>query len=357
MLLQSVLVCHDEKKFMGFPANAGLWWWDDEILAAFYAGDYDEDALTHKVDLGRPIVIGLARSLDAGKTWQVEMGNEINAVSNRAPVPIPREGIHFAHPHFALKVGRASIRIHSDTFMVSYDRGHTWQGPYLLPEAPDEITARTDYIVESDSSCMMMLSHRDERVPCTHHPDRAYAVRTDDGGRTWRQLGYITDMQARSVMPCTVRMSDGRLITALSRRRDLEPVRAVDWREAKTDNWIEVRESTDGGQTWGFLSRIDATWNMTYPYGNPVALSRLPDGRMIMFFGRRTQDARLVGIISADGGRTWSEDIVLAEGFTSSDMGYPRVANLRFGKMVIVFYGATERRPQEHIEAVRWMLD
>lgn len=358
MLLERITVCYDPTKFMGFPANAGLWSWENEILAAFHVGVYDDNAHTHKIDMSKPITTGLARSLDEGKSWMVEWDNEINRLGNAPPIPLPSEGIHFAHPDFALKVGKSGIRIQNDTFVVSYDRGYTWQGPYKLPGYGEyELTARTDYVVDSDSTCLLFLSRVDSRIPCVRHPDHAYAVKTEDGGRTWKELGFLADLQGRSVMPYTVRMSDGRFITALSRRKDV-------YRGAKnrstppigTEDWVEVRESVDGGKTWTFLSRIEATWPIPYLYGNPVAISRLPDGRLVIFFAQRTEEnAKLSAVMSSDGGHSWQEEQVLADGFCSSDMGYPQVATLRFGKMVIVLYGATQQMPRQHIEAIRWL--
>ncbi len=356
-MMKRSTIYHDPTKFAGWPANAGLFCWENEILAAFHVGEYLDKPTGHKIDEQKPITIGLARSLDGGDSWQVELDNPVNRINTEKPVPLPPEGIDFSHPGFALKVGKASVTILNSTFMVSYDRGHTWKGPYLLPDADGTLTPRTDYIVESESACLLMLSRRTKGIPCRHFPDRAYAVRLEDRGRRWRFLGYVADRQARSVLTSTVRMSDGRLICAFSRRRDPNrEEKATEKRQRiyPLNNWIEVQESRDGGITWNLLSRLTTPYDAVAEKSNPAALSRLPDGRLVIVYAFRGDEPRLVARISADGGITWGDEIVLDSDTISEDMGYPRLVMLPFGRLVVVYFVATRELPQQHIKALIW---
>lgn len=348
------VVYHNAAHFAGFPANAGQWNWGKEILTAFYVGAYRKADTVHAIDLGQPMRIGLARSVDGGKHWSVTLDNEINRIVTDPIIPLPQEGIQFAHPRFALKIGQSGITIHGDRFMVSYDAGHSWQGPYALPGPREDLTARTDYLVESENSCLLFLSARHLVPGYTAYSDRAYVVRSDDYGHTWTQLGFLTDAHARSVMPSSVRMSDGRLISAFSRRKYLHETGLPGEPGYDTENWIEVRGSSDGGLTWQHLSRLMTTWALAYSYGNAPALVRLPDGRLVIVYGYRGKPPRLVAHISEDGGYSWSEEIVLDGDVSSSDMGYPRIAVLPFGKLVITYYTASSELPEQHIKSVLW---
>lgn len=356
-MMKRITVYHDPSKFAGFPANAGLFCWENEILAAFHVGDFLEKPTGRKINEEKPMIIGLARSLDGGETWQVELDNPINRINTEKPIPLPAEGIDFSRPGFALKVGKASEQIQNTAYMVSYDRGHTWEGPYLLPDADDTLTPRTDYIVESESTCLLMMSRRMKGIPCRRYPDRAYAVRLEDHGRKWRFLGYVADRQARSVLTNTVRMSDGRLICAFSRRRDPNrEEKATEKRQRiyPLNNWIEVQESRDGGITWNLLSRLTTPYDAIAQKSNPTALSRLPDGRLVIVYAFRGDNPRMVARISADGGTSWGDEIVLDNDSISDDMGYPKLAMLPFGKMVVVYYVATSEMPSQHIKALIW---
>ncbi len=355
--MKHIMIYHDPLKFAGWPANAGLFSWGNEILAAFHVGEFLDKPMGHRIDEGKPIAIGLARSLDGGETWQVELDNPVNRINTEPPIPLPPEGIDFTHPGFALKIGKASVNIQNSTFMVSYNRGHTWEGPYLLPDADDTLTPRTDYIVESESTCLLMMSRRMKGIPSRRLPDRAYAVRLEDKGRKWSFLGYVADKQARSALTNTVRMSDGRLICTISRRRDPNrEEKATEKRQRiyPLNNWIEVQESRDGGVTWTMLSRLTTPYDTISEKGNPAALSRLPDGRLVIVYAFRGDDPRLVARLSTDGGLSWGGEIVLDRDTISDDLGYPKTVMLPFGRLVVIYFIASREKPQQHIKALIW---
>ena len=72
MKARHVTVYKEKGRYAGWPANYGLWWWDDEIMAVFTVGYYDEEVGFHKRDRSRPFVVTLARSLNGGESWNVE---------------------------------------------------------------------------------------------------------------------------------------------------------------------------------------------------------------------------------------------------------------------------------------------
>jgi hypothetical protein len=99
------------------------------------------------------------------------------------------------------------------------------------------------------------------------------------------------------------------------------------------------------------LSRVGETGNRN---GNPAALIRLRDGRLACAYANRSRRQILVRL-SADGGRSWAEERVIRTNPFSHDIGYPQMAQNQRGEIVLVYYLATEARPQSYIEAALFM--
>ena len=333
--------------FAAWPANGGIWNWGDEILVCFAIGRYREYPDTHCIDRDSPIEYGLARSLDGGETWSVDTDPEINRVSRRRVVPLPPTGLPFGDAGFALKVGTAAVTIKSTTFVVTRDRGVTWEGPYALPGADATMTSRTDYIVHGPGSCTLFLSHAPTAEERMTRGDRVFAWRTDDGARSWTRLGYLTSDEPRAVMPSTVLLADGRFISALRRRLDSPATRTA----TNSRNWIEIRESTDGGRSWSFVSEAADTGGKN---GNPPAMAQTTDGRLVLAYGYRGDRPSIKARISDDAGRTWGEEIILRDGARMHDIGYPRMVVRTDGTVVTVYYFTTAERPEQHICATTW---
>jgi len=149
----------EQEKFGGWPANNGLWTWDNgkEILAGYTYGPFVEQK-GHNVlcmsefceDLGNR----LARSTDGGLTWKSEVPGNY-AGTTKQPVPSPG-GIDFQSPGFAMRVVAYGYHGSHDTvgghFFVSDNRGKQWNGPYQFNGLKDDHnlkgfynTARTEY--------------------------------------------------------------------------------------------------------------------------------------------------------------------------------------------------------------------
>lgn len=356
--MKSTLIYYDPHHFAGWPANAGMWNWGNEVLVAFHVGSYLPKKKGHHIDERKKIRTVLARSMNGGKNWKIELDNPIDEISRKQPIALPEAGIHFSHPDFALKVGTAAVSIHNSTYIVTYDRGHSWQGPYLLPGAGKNMTARTDYVIEGRSSCILVLSKQTSGIPCKALPDRSYAVRTDDGGHTWKKLGFVADKSARSALTNTVRMSDGSFICSISRRYDV--VDASELRPAKgrfplhSNHWIEIRRSTDGGYHWHTLSVLDMPYSIYSQSSVPSCLGRFPDGRLVIHYAFRGENPRMVARLSKDGGKSWGEEIVLDDDISDDDIGYPKLAMLPFGTALVVYHSASIERPQQHIKCIAW---
>ncbi len=337
--VQHVIVYHEIDRFAGWPANRGIWSWGDEIAVGFVRGWFKHDPNEHSRDPDKPAEDVIARSIDGGVTWQIE------------PVRFGRDGIkpspggiEFAHPGFALIV-------REDVFYVSYDRARTWSGPFAFPDFKlgGDLTARTDYLVKGPSEALFFLSYEDERVEIGM-PDRAFAVRTRDGGLTFQRGGLMAGDEppgVRSVMPATVRADNGTLVTVLRRRFNLQSGYRNDL------NWLDVFISRDDGETWGFAARLAHT-DHTGHNGNPPSLVRLPDGRLAAAYGLRSKPYGIRARISTDYGLTWGPELVLRDDARTWDIGYCRSVVRADGRIVTVYYYATAEHFENHIAATIW---
>ena len=177
-----MIVYREEGKFAGWPANYGMWAWGDEIVVSFTQCTHMAHAGFHARTEELPAYPLQSRSLDGGRpgrpsaprrtrpvgagfppmsTWSRNCGSRSAIELGLEPLPAPCPGgIDFTHPDFALMCARTGLGGGTVAwFYYSYDRAHTWQGPYSLPMfGQTGIEARTDYIVNGPSDCMFFLS-------------------------------------------------------------------------------------------------------------------------------------------------------------------------------------------------------
>jgi hypothetical protein len=323
--------------FCAWPANNGVWTWgDNEILVGLLYAPYVEKSGHNYTS---PRRAGLARSLDGGQTWAME--DPDNFDGDGGTLLDPPGGVNFMHPDFALRVGREGV----SAWFISYDRGHSWQGPYgwgALMSNPElsgfANTSRTDYLVNTSDDCLLGMS-----IDCGP-TDRAFMARTTDASASFSFVAWINpeeDCSTRGVMPSTVRISDTKLVTTLRRKYP--------------GQWIDAFVSYDNGNSWSFLSRVADTYTDN---GNPPALVRLTDGRLCCAYGNRL-DCTMEARISEDQGATWSEAIILRDDYQTdaygdADLGYPRIVQRPDGKLVTMYYWATLDHPTQHIAATIW---
>lgn len=335
------LVYYEEGRFGGWPANNGIWIWDNEILVGFQLAHFESKDDTHSVDREKPSVKAFARSLDGGETWTIEEHPEWKFENEGAPSP---GNIDFAHPDFALYAWHGN-------FCYSYDRGKTWNGPYTFTDFGTgmELTSRTDYIVNSKDECLLFLSAKVPQVTAGKYQDRALSAITRDGGKTFEFLSWISGEEEpiRSVMPSTVRVSDTELVTVLRRRWDPpgEPRREL--------TWVDAYGSSDNGKSWEFLSRVGYA-GLGKHNGNPPSMVRLQDGRLCATYGWRAPLLGMRAKISEDNGKSWGPEINLRGDARTWDFGYPRMVQRPDGQVVTIYYYTTEKNPEQHIAATIW---
>ena len=344
------LVAAEPGRFMGWPANQGLWHWEGgrEILVGHVDGPWQEKE-GHNV--GSPERQVLARSLDGGETWRRESPEPYAGRPEGRSATLPPAPIRFDEPDLALRVMPGNTGDGEDrtgSFYLSCDRGRRWRGPFLFPGLAEDprlaglrITSRTSYVVTGRHGLQILMSAQDPDLG--RHAgrlDKPFLAETLDGGRRFRFVSWVVPWSDpyRAVMPSTVALPGGELLSALRRRDPRGPDDA---------NWVDLYASSDGGRQWRWRSRVAGTGRAN---GNPAALVRLRDGRLACGYGNRSRRVMAVRL-SADEGRSWGDERVIRANPYDSDLGYPQMAENHRGELVLIYYLATEARPQSFIEA------
>ena len=334
---EHITIYYGKGEFAGWPFNHGFWAFPgNELLVSFsrgpcsYETSYD---MSHGVvdALGGEYVV--LRSTDGGHTWPVE-GLQSLGSRQKIEKPLfanasrkPEKAFNWNSPDFCLTAGFGippRERAHIGYIQVSEDRGHTWQGPYLMPSFNFSwIQVKPDYLVRPDGLVLLFVTvgiGGDGRSGT-----RFVAVyASPDQGLTWNYLAPImtTAPDANFVnryYASPVLLPDGRIQLALRCQ--------IDARNA----WPEIFESTDGGRTWQFVSR-PSDW------GGPTQLTLLDDGRLLIVYGYRAKPYGIRARVSEDDGRTWGPELILRDDAGSWDLGYPRTVKLADGKVMTAYY-------------------
>lgn len=342
-----VVLARAAGRYGGWPANHGIWAWGDEILVGFSWGHMRSGGAEsgHPIDRQQPEEHMLARSLDGGRTWKYEKARDLTpppTPGNIAGVPTEKGGkeavslttpIDFTAPGFALTARMSDIDVGPSWFFYTTDKGHSWSGPYTLPDFGQKgIAARTDYLVDGPHELTMFLT----AAKSNGREGRVICVRTKDGGRTWNVVGMVgpePDGNDFAIMPSSVRLAPSSILTLVRHRQ-----------------WIESYRSDDNGAAWTHVVRAVPDTGR----GNPPSLVKLGDGRLVVTFGYRAAPFGIRARISRDQGRSWSDDIVLRADAVDWDLGYTRSVQRADGKIVTVYYYNDATSTERYIAATIW---
>ncbi len=355
--MHHVTVAFEPGRFKGWPANYGLWVWEDEVLVMYEDAISDtSDINRHTFDPSKGLFVEQARSKDGGKTWRIEkcpilrpgpQGKPWNG-QDGPPVTALREPINFHHPDFAILFRSAWHEYGPHYFFYTYDRGRTWHGPYALPSWKYEaVFARTCFIADSANEGIAFLSGgRDDN---NEDGAETFMVRTRDGGINWEWVARSNrptpEQGVRqsnfTIMPAAVRISPQSLL-CLGRCTE----------RTKNHHWIEAWASGDDGATWSHRSMVDTSNSST-----PPALLRLPDLRLVLTYGYRIPPFGIRARISEDNGRTWGDEIVLRSDGGNFDLGYTRNVLLKDGSILTAYYFNDDPHKERRIEATLWHID
>jgi hypothetical protein len=344
--IRNLVVYREPGRYAGWPANHGIWSWGNEIVVGFESGYFQFSENRHSIDWDRPAQHLLARSADGGETWRIEHPDSLKPPPNAMVAKVHTEpggktatdcpgGIDFTNPNFAFTLRLEDVNVGPSRFYYSYDRAKTWQGPFRLPHFGQKgIAARTDYLVNGTHDMTAMIT----AAKSNGHEGRVICVRTQDGGKTWKMLGFIgpePEEKDFAIMPSSLRLSRNSILTAI-----------------RHIGWIELYRSDDDGMNWRPLGR--PVPNTGAHSGNPPFLLRLKDGRLAITYGFRSEPFSIRTVISSDEGKTWSEPITLRQDGGTWDLGYTRSTLRPDGKVVTAYYFNDRKETERFIGATIW---
>lgn len=329
------VVFSEPDRFAGWPANQGMWSWENEIVCGFTLGYYKKNPTGgHDIDGDRPSVARQARSVDGGRTWTVEIPAYLDENGEEKPVTPLTSPVDFANPNLAVK-------LRGDRIFYSTDRAKTWSGPHLLPSfGRPGLRSRTDYIVEGKARLTAFIT-ADKEGGGEGQP---LCIRTEDGGLTWDLVGWIGPQPPAgygyAIMPATITVPGGGYLSMIRRGGVFDGQRR--W-------WLEAYLSPDDGVSWYLLDqpRIDNA-------GNPATLTRLRNGDVALTYGWRTAPYGIRARISKDNGQTWSPEFVLRADGASWDIGYPRTIQRPDGLCLTAYYFHVPGQLERHIAYTLW---
>lgn len=107
-------------------------------------------------------------------------------------------------------------------------------------------------------------------------------------------------------------------------------------------------ESRDGGRTWSKQRFVTD--------GYPPHLRRLKDNTLLLTYGSRTPPLGIRAKISRDHGQSWSREFLLTDDAPNWDLGYPSTAQLADGSLVTVWYEAPAKSHLAGLRQAKWRL-
>ena len=307
----------------------------------------------------------LQRSTDGGHTWpaknEVEVWNEAAPLEERykfllSAVTSPRQTIDLSRPESIVFFGRTMLgpnqygASQAAAFALrSADKGKTWEKTPTLILPPPGCYSST-----ADNAPIVKLPGGTWLFPNRSRGGRSavslYA--STDSGLSWKFRTHICEPDH---YPALLLLKSGRL---------------------QCYNYpLGMCYSDDEGETWSDRKLIippgpspwadnDPVYHNELAHRSPVPLL-LKDGRIVILFARRLSPRMGIGlIVSEDGGKNWSSDLILRDDAAPShanlrarekysnvdrifvddipedhsDIGYPLATELEDGRIFVVYY-------------------
>ena len=371
--LRHIVLHYNKETYCGHPRMVNFKYFppNEIIVGHFHApSKYTEYSDVRHISYQSRAVCLLQRSTDMGETWPKE--NEVvlfdnkmskqdkEALANRKNTS-PENYNMFDNNSVFYFANTMQYPIDS-TFMPevlayrSPDRGKTWtEKPYKVfaPDIdPETIISKqnTPIIKMPDGKTLLgsfWIAHRlRSETGKEKYMDGSAIFYSKDEGLTWHFLSR----------PVRDRSGQGMFIYEtlfLAQNGDLH-FYSINLNDSTTvvdgmKNAITLCISKDGGKTWsdpvpitgkgqeawGTVDDSKVAYKVMYRAPWPI---QLKDGRILLVFTRRKMPAGIGGIISADGGKTWSKEFVIRGGAEWWDCGYPVGTQLSDGRVFIAYY-------------------
>lgn len=339
------VVYRHDGQFNNQPFLGGLWrTGSGDLVLAFMSADCSYDSLddvSHNSVMVSRRFMRTIRSQDNGRSWDGDNPGTIFETpepekqpgeSDAPEAPLPSE--HSADILVAVGTVPTLLVEGSQPWMrISTDGGLSWRRPFKLPKSQlASLSGHGSFVRRSDGLWLVGLTAASQDIWF-----RRPVLYGSLDGADWRFLSFITPPVAddevdesragkiprfsaqRYMYPRLIQLRDGRLLCSVRCQRD--PTAAM---------WTEIFESSDGGRTFRFLSRVN-------DWGAPGDIIEMRDGRIACVYGYRVRPYGIRCRLSADGGATWGRETILRDDGGSWDLGYPRVIEVEDGRLLAVY--------------------
>jgi hypothetical protein len=281
------------------------------------------------------------RSSDGGRTWH-EQGRM--KMDWKLTGMISDGGITFLR----LQDGRLAFLAHRHVeglyggglpvISFSEDDGQTWTPARTIGEPEGVWYVMNERLIQMKNGRLVVPVSHMPKGSGTYEGDRNLGLCffSDDGGIAWKRSKQPADVADSRGMaePCVAEVADGKLLML-----------------ARTGSGCNYASfSSDGGDTW---SKSEPTTQTAAC--SSLTLKKLPDNRLIVFYnhaqplgpGAFFPRTPLCYAVSADGGRTWAEPVLVDDaGALLKDRQniYPSICFTAEGMLVV--YSTHEADPQ-----------
>ena len=352
------VICSMPKEKFGYFGWPSIARQDDGTLVVAASGFRNQ----HVCPWGRTVV---CKSHDDGATWSAPI------VVNNTPLDDRDAGVislggqrlaltwftsntifyyqQFRNPQTGWDAARKEMGVVMDTWTdgminryigswirVSPD-GEYWGEPFQAP-----VNTPHGFIVLKDGGWFYLGKKWDLDVnglkTLHKHNTPIQAAVSYDEGKNWTLLGTVPlpdgVVNDECHEPHVVELDDGTLLGAV---RVHNPFTSM------------ITRSTDGGKTWSVMESIGAA-------GSPPHLLKHSSGAIVMVYGYRSAPFGERAKVSRDGGKTWSDEIILRDDAPSGDLGYPASVELPNGDILTIYYQQANAGEKTSLLWTRWSL-
>ncbi len=372
--VEHLVVCYDREHYCSHPREVLFKSFDNgELIIGHYHAPcaYREPKDVYHYPMQARSVLLMQRSTDGGRTWP----SENNVVLFDQRMTPKKKQTYFSQlpstvdldmfsPESVFFFGRTFFPPKHTDIPVCFAlrspyKGRNWEKTPIVIEHPagkDVWLHRhaPPVIRMPDGRTLLAAFQASDRNKCGLRGADPAIFASKNQGRTWQFLsrpivGY--DGSGRFTYTALLLLPDGLLhCYTLHIDPDSEEVNGI-------RNAICLSVSRDGGKhwdppkpitygqaaCWSRLSEMEAPEG-ALPEGDTGRVYRSPwpvllrDGRILVTFARRRAPYSIGGIVSADGGKTWSEEFAIRSDSAGPDMGYPVAAELHDGSIFVAYY-------------------
>ena len=326
--------------------------------------EYTKDANVRHGQLGvhAKAKIMLTRSYDGGYTWPeservvvLDQGKSLEekramfnwskkskwALTLDDMPPVTDDTVfHFGQVFCGEDIGGGKRSL--STYMArSSDKGKTWDNRIVEPENPGftyiqawpTIVAREGKILKP--FVVSMDENLDDNSPYAVY--RCVVFSSEDGGITWQYVSEAARDPYHEICysyPALIDFGGDNLAMTSGAWKTPFCISDAATRGWANTRWASICFSDDLGLNWT-KPRIIQTHGVS-PY--PLLLR---DGRLLIVYARRLPVSLtgMYGIVSGDGGKTWSDEFILRHGDAGGpDIGYPEAVQLENGDIFMGYY-------------------